>query len=94
MWSQAGLPSCPGAAAVTISTPQVEAFLTELYHGKPKACDLARFMEKKSSLEVQENRVTLDDIQSTMAQLRKEVTFCVLLLLSSYVPFRHPCAGS
>ncbi|CAM9522095.1 unnamed protein product [Ectocarpus sp. 12 AP-2014] len=30
-------------------------------------------MEKKSSLEGQENRVTLGDIQSTMAQLRKEV---------------------
>ncbi|CAM9940979.1 unnamed protein product [Ectocarpus sp. 12 AP-2014] len=56
-----------------IHSNQVEAFLTELYHGKPKACDLARFMEKKSSLEGQENRVTLGDIQSTMAQLRKEV---------------------
>ncbi|CBN79845.1 hypothetical protein Esi_0014_0215 [Ectocarpus siliculosus] len=58
-----------------IHSDQVEAFLTELYHGKPIACDLARFMEKKKSLEGQENRVTLDDIQSTMAQLRKEAKY-------------------
>lgn len=57
---------------------QVEEFLAELYHGKPKACDLARFMEKMKALSVDEggeeaSRVTLDSIRSAMAQLKKEV---------------------
>eukprot|EP00903_Cladosiphon_okamuranus_P019901 g18292.t1 len=57
---------------------QVEEFLTELYHGKPKPCDLARFMGKMKALPVDEggekaNRVTLDNIRSAMAQLKEEV---------------------
>lgn len=54
---------------------QVEEFLTELYHGKPKACDLARFTEqmKTFSMEEEGSRVKLGDIRSAMAQLKKEV---------------------
>lgn len=60
---------------------QVEEFLTELYHGKPKGCDLARFTEKMKTFFVEErgneaSRVTLDDIRSAMAQLKKEVWMC------------------
>lgn len=57
---------------------QVEAFLTELYHGKPKACDLARFMEKMAVGEG--GRVSHEDIRIGMDQLVKEVC-CVLKLL-------------
>jgi len=65
-----------------VKMPQVEAFLTELYHGKPKACDLARFTGKIRSTfgargEGQECHVTLDDIRSTMAQLKQEVSYSV-----------------
>lgn len=56
---------------------QVEDFLTELYHGKPKACDLVRFAGKMKTCFVEEgeevSRVKLDDIRSAMAQLKKEV---------------------
>eukprot|EP00752_Nemacystus_decipiens_P010664 g9496.t1 len=57
---------------------QVEEFLSELYHGKPKACDLARFTEKMKTFfadygEEETSRVTLGDIRSTMTQLKKEV---------------------
>lgn len=57
---------------------KVEEFLAELYHGKPKACDLARFTAKMKTSSVtvegdEGSRVTLGDIQSAMAQLKKEV---------------------
>lgn len=52
---------------------QIEAFLTELYHGKPKDCDLVRFMERMASGEEDESRLTLDGIRSGMAQLKTEV---------------------
>ncbi|CAM9713846.1 unnamed protein product [Scytosiphon promiscuus] len=56
-----------------LEADQMERFLTELYHGKPKDCDLIRFMRRMASGEGQENRVTLDDIRSGMDQLKKEV---------------------
>ena len=57
---------------------QVEEFLTELYHGKPKACDLAKFTGKMKTKfgpggEEQECRVTLDGIRSMMTELKEEV---------------------
>lgn len=67
-----------------VPPPQVEAFLTELYHGKPKSSDLARFVEKmkhisgaSNGVERKECRVTLADIRSAMAQLKKEVWYFV-----------------
>ncbi|CAM9214907.1 unnamed protein product [Laminaria digitata] len=59
-----------------LNTGQVEGFLTELYHGKPKACDLARFLGKMESDEEEQEedvRFSLDDIRSTMEMLKKEV---------------------
>ncbi|CAM9585052.1 unnamed protein product [Hapterophycus canaliculatus] len=56
-----------------LKADQIEAFLTELYHGKPKDCDLVRFMERMAPGEGEENRLTLDVIRSGMAQLKKEV---------------------
>lgn len=60
---------------ILFSTTQVEGFLTQLYHGKPKACDLARFLGRmKEEGEEQDNaRFSLDDIRSTMDRLQKEV---------------------
>lgn len=56
---------------------QVEVFLTELYHGKPKACDLARFLGEISTASIksagEDGRFSLDDIRSTMLKLKKEV---------------------
>lgn len=70
--------------------PQVEVFLTELYHGKPKSSDLARFMGKMKHIsgegaggEEDERRVTLDDIRSAMAQLKEEVRYLLLLYFSA-----------
>lgn len=67
-------------ASMWVPPPQVEAFLTELYHGKPKSSDLARFVEKMEHIsgegkcgEGKGCRVTLEDIRSAMAQLKKEV---------------------
>lgn len=50
---------------------QAEAFLTELYHGKPKACDLARFVEKVKAGE--DSCVSFEALRSTMIQLKNEV---------------------
>lgn len=70
--------------SIWVLRPQVEAFLTELYHGKPKSSDLARFIEKMKTISREETggeggecRVTLENIQSAMAQLKKEVWYFV-----------------
>lgn len=56
---------------------QVEAFLTELCHGKPKDCDLARFMNKMEKMADGDDDRTysLDDIRVAMDQLKKEVRY-------------------
>ncbi|CAM9164052.1 unnamed protein product [Ascophyllum nodosum] len=51
---------------------QVEGFFNELYQGTPKACDLARFLEKAGK-SLENNRLSLDDIRSLMDQLKEEV---------------------
>lgn len=68
---------------------QVESFLTELYHGEPKACDLARFVGKMKEGVGEEGgaRFSLDDIRSTMDQLKKEVRS------TSTCRYAHPRPG-
>ena len=50
----------------------MEGFFNELYQGTPKACDLARFLEKAGK-SLENNRLSLDDIRSLMDQLKEEV---------------------
>lgn len=66
---------------------QVQAFLTELYHGEPKACDLARFLDKIKTVE--DSHVSFDEVRSAMAELKKEVRWKLYYYTSSSIINRN-----